>query len=48
MTVAQLVKTVYDDAVGTDYVLEPEVLEDKRRIGVRMFDFRKKDSLPTV
>ena len=48
MTVAQLVKTVYDDAVGTDYVLEPEVLEDKRRIGVRMFDFRKKDSLPTL
>ena len=48
MTVAQLIKTVYDDAVGTDYVLEPEVLEDKRRIGVRMFDFRKKDSLPTL
>lgn len=48
MTVAQLVKTVYDDAVGADYVLEPEVLEDKRRIGVRMFDFRKKDSLPTL
>lgn len=48
MTVVQLVKTVYDDAVGTDYVLEPEVLEDKRRIGVRMFDFRKKDSLPTL
>ena len=48
ITVAQLVKTVYDDAVGTDYVLEPEVLEDKRRIGVRMFDFRKKDSLPTL
>ena len=48
MTVAQLVKTVYDDAVGSDYVLEPEVLEDKRRIGVRMFDFRKKDSLPTL
>ena len=48
MTVAQLVKTVYDDAVGTDYVLEPEVLEDKRRIGVRMFDFRRKDSLPTL
>ena len=48
MTVAQLVKTVYDDAVGSDYVLEPEVLEDKRRIGVRMFDFRKKDALPTL
>lgn len=48
MTVAQLVKTVYDDAIGADYVLEPEVLEDKRRIGVRMFDFRKKDSLPTL
>lgn len=48
MTVAQLVKTVYDDAVGSDYVLEPEVLEDKRHIGVRMFDFRKKDSLPTL
>lgn len=48
MTVAQLIKTVYDDAVGTDYVLEPEVLEDKRRIGVRMFDFLKKDSLPTL
>lgn len=48
MTVAQLVKTVYDDAFGADYVLEPEVLEDKRRIGVRMFDFRKKDSLPTL
>ncbi len=48
MTVAQLLKTVYDDAIGADYVLEPEVLEDKRRVGVRMFDFRKKDSLPTL
>lgn len=48
MTVAQLVKTVYDDAIGYDYVLEPEVLEDQRRISVRMFDFRRKDSLPTL
>lgn len=48
MTIAQLLKVVYDDTLGNDYVLEPEVMEDKRRISVRVFDFRRKENLLTL
>lgn len=48
MTIAQLLKVVYDDTLGNDYVLEPEVMEDQRRISVRVFDFRRKENLLTL
>lgn len=48
MTIAEFLKLVYRDTLGNDYVLEPEILQDERKISVRVFDFRQKENLVTL
>lgn len=43
--VGAFLRTVYQEALGTDYVLEPEVVADERLVNVRVYDFRDKKKL---
>lgn len=43
--IGAFLRTVYQETLGTDYVLEPEVLADERPVNVRVYDFRDKRKL---
>lgn len=43
--IGAFLRTVYQETLGTDYVLEPEVLADERLVNVRVYDFRDKRKL---
>lgn len=43
--ISTFLRTVYQETLGTDYVLEPEVLADERLVNVRVYDFRDKRKL---
>lgn len=43
--VGAFLRTVYQETLGTDYVLEPEVVADERLVNVRVYDFRDKKKL---
>lgn len=43
--ISTFLRTVYQETLGTDYVLEPEVVADERLVNVRVYDFRDKKKL---
>lgn len=43
--ISAFLRTVYQETLGTDYVLEPEVVADERLVNVRVYDFRDKKKL---
>ena len=43
-TIADLATIVYRDLLPVNYVLEPEIIEDKRLVSVRFTDFRVKEN----
>lgn len=43
--ISTFLRTVYQETLGTDYVLEPEVVADERLVNVRVYDFRDKRKL---
>lgn len=43
--IGTFLRTVYQETLGTDYVLEPEVVADERLVNVRVYDFRDKRKL---
>lgn len=43
--ISVFLRTVYQETLGTDYVLEPEVVADERLVNVRVYDFRDKKKL---
>lgn len=43
--ISTFLRTVYQETLGTDYVLEPEVVADERLVNVRVYDFRNKKKL---
>lgn len=43
--ISTFLRTVYQETLGTDYVLEPEVVADERLVNVRVYDFRDKNKL---